>query len=81
MSIKFLFESYCSFILGQILSNSVASALRLVGGSEAAETAMVIEMMDKCFDCLNVGDFNSGKRSRNLFKSSYHSSSDFHLKV
>lgn len=64
-----------------MLSNSVASALRLTGGAEVEETAKFIEMMDKFFDCLNVGDFNSGKLSRNAFKSPYRSASDFRLKV
>ncbi len=40
-----------------------------------------MEMLDKFFDCLNVADFNSGKFSRNAFKSPYHSSRDFRLKV
>ncbi len=65
----------------QVLSNSVATALKLTGGNETQETAKFVEMMDKCFDCLNVGDFESGKRSRNAFKSPYYSSADFRLKV
>ena len=45
------------------------------------ETATFIKMMNKFLDCLNVEDFNSGKFSRNLFKSPYRSGSDFRLKV
>ena len=65
----------------QVLSNSVATALRLTGGAEVCETARFIEMMDKCFDCLNVSDFSSARHSRNPFKAPYYSSSDFRLKV
>ena len=59
----------------------MAKALRLTGGSEGVETATFVEYFDKFFDCLNVGDFNSGKHSRNPFKSPYHAGSDFRLKV
>ena len=65
----------------QVLSNSVTTALRLTGGAEVCETARFIEMMDKCFDCLNVSDFSSARHSRNPFKAPYYSSSDFRLKV
>lgn len=44
------------------------------------ETANFVEYFDKFFDCVNVGDFTSGKRSRNAFKSPYYSGSDFRLK-
>lgn len=64
----------------QVLSNSVASALRITRGEEAKETAN-FEMMDKFLDCLNVGDFDSEKLSRNLFKSPYRSGTDFRLSV
>ena len=63
------------------MSNSVANALRLTGGEDAAATAEFVEYFDKFFDCVNVGDFTSGKRSRNSFKDPYRSGSDFRLKV
>lgn len=72
----------CLFsVHGQVLSNSVAVALRQMEGEEVEETANFVEYFDKFFDCVNVGDFTSGKRSRNAFKSPYYSGSDFRLKV
>ena len=68
-------------LLKQVLSSSVATALQVVGGEEAAETATFVEFFDKFFDCLNVGDFDSGKKKRNSFKDPYRSSKDFRLKV
>ena len=59
----------------------MATALRLTGGEEVEETAKFVEYVDKFFDCVNVGDFTSGMRSRNPFKSPYYSGSDFRLKV
>ena len=41
----------------------MADALRLTGGEEAKETAHFIQLVDKFFDCLNVNNFHSGKRS------------------
>ena len=65
----------------QVLSGSVAHALKLVGGEDAKETAKFVEYFDKFFDCLNVGDFESGKKARNPFKDPFRSGSDFRLKV
>ena len=59
----------------------MATALRLMGGEDVEETAKFVEHFDKFFDCVNVGDFTSGKHSRNPFKSPYYSGSDFRLKV
>ena len=44
-------------------------------------TAKFIEMMDKMFDCLNVGNYTDGKRTRNCFKQPYRKPDDFRLKV
>ena len=63
------------------MSGSVATALRLTGGEDAKETAKFVDFFDKFFDCLNVGDFETGMKTRNTFKAPYRSSSDFHLKV
>ena len=65
----------------QVLSSSVANALRITFGDEAAGTAYFCEMFDKFFDCLNVSNFDAGKRARNAFKSPYRSRCDFRLKV
>ena len=65
----------------QVLSNSVAKALELTGGPDVEKTAEFASMFDKVFDCLNVSNFEAGKRSRNSFKSPYYSAEDFRLKV
>ena len=64
-----------------MLGSTVSKALRVAGGQEASETANFVEMMDCFFDCLNVRNYTSGKRSRNPFKQPYRTSSDFRLNV
>lgn len=67
--------------LFQALSGTVSKALSLTGGEEASETALFVSMMDRFFDCVNVGNYTEGKHSRNPFKQPYRSSSDFRLRV
>ena len=64
-----------------MLSSSVAKALRLTVGDKASETAEFCDMFNNFFDCLNVSNFEAGKKSRNAFKSPYRSRKDFRLKV
>jgi len=64
-----------------VLSNTVATALRLTGREEVEETARFVMMIDRFFDCLNVTDFDGGRRTRNPFKAPYRSGSDFRLRV
>ena len=59
----------------------MAKALQLFGGEEAQETAIMADMFNKFFDCLNVASFTAGKLSRDAFKSPYRSGTDFRLKV
>ena len=40
----------------QVLSNTVATALRLTGKDEVEETARFVTVFDRLFDCLNVAD-------------------------
>ena len=75
----FKYYVYCIF-LPQVLSGTVAKALS-VAGDGASETSKFVEMMDHFFDCLNVGNFISGKHSRNPFKQPYRSGCDFRLNV
>jgi len=42
----------------KVMSASVAKALKLTGGEEAAETANFVEIIDKLFDCLNVSSMS-----------------------
>jgi len=43
-----------------VMNETVSKGLKLVG-SEAAETALFIEMVDKMFDCLNMSLLSKGK--------------------
>lgn len=72
---------YCYVLILQVLSESVAKALRLLGGPEVEETARFCSMMDKFFDAMNVGNFTCGRQSRKAFKAPYRSASDFRLTV
>jgi len=68
-------------LAAQVLSGSVATAIRLTGGEEVKETVRFVEFFDKFFDSMNVNNFSAGYKSRNPFKSPYRSESDFRLKV
>ena len=74
-----LFKYYNYFL--KVLSGTVSKALRVTGGDDASETAKFVEMIDHFFDCLNVGNYTSGKHSRNPFKQPYRSGLDFRLTV
>lgn len=65
----------------QVLSETVANALSLVGGDDAAETAKFVSLFDKFFDMLNVQNFSGGRTSRKPFKQPYRSADDFRLAV
>ena len=72
----------------QVMSGTVAHALRL-RAKDAEEikklsmerTASFIQLVDRMFDCLNVGNYMDGKHSCNTFKQPYRAASDFRLKV
>ena len=53
----------------------------MAGRTETEATTTFVELVDKFFDCLNVGNFTDGKRTRNPFKQPYRSASDFRLRV
>ncbi len=59
----------------------MSKALKLFGGEEAEETAIMADYFNKFFDCLNVASFVAGKFKRDAFKSPYRSGKDFRLKV
>lgn len=61
---------YC-VVYYQILSSSVANALKLSGDPEVSETAKFVEMFDKLFDCLNVTNYSAGKKARKPFQDSW----------
>ena len=69
---RILYSSQCSIYILlplQVLSSSVANALRVMLKDKATQTANFCDILDKFFDCLNVTNFDTGKRLRNAFKS------------
>ena len=60
----------------QVLSNSVAIALRESGKEEVLGTAMFCEMMNRFFDCTNVRSRTEHMRKRNDFLKPYTSCDD-----
>jgi hypothetical protein len=71
---------YC-FVIIQVLSNSVAEALKRSNDPALEKTIEFVQMFDRFFDCLNVSALDAGKHSRNPFKNPYHSAKDFRIKV
>ena len=65
----------------QVLSNSVAKAIRMLLGEEARETVRFVEIFNKFFDCLNVSCLEEGQHKRCPNKSPYRSGSDARLTV
>ena len=53
----------------------------MMNDPELEKTIEFVLMFDKFFDCLNVSSLDAGKHTRNAFKSPYHSSADFRIKV
>ena len=86
-----LYSVMCTqhFILTQqVMSGTVAHAIsyRMKDALDCKKpsmecTARFVQMIDKMFDCLNVGNFTDGKHTRNCFKQPYRAQSDFCLKV
>lgn len=71
------FEQCCH---AKVLSTTVSKALML-RGPEMEATSAFVQLVDRFFDCLNVGNYTDGKRSRNPFKQPYRGATDFRLKV
>lgn len=65
------------FFITQVLSEKVAKALKLMGGSDAEETATFYDMFDKFFDVLNVSNYTEGVRHQKVFKLPYTHPDDF----
>ena len=65
----------------QVLSESVSTAMTLIGGQEMQGTAKFAFMFDKFFDMLNVSNFTNGTRYRKRFLQPYRSGDDFQLTV
>ena len=61
-----LYESI--FYNVQVLSTTVAKALRFIFKYAAEETAKFVETADKLFDCFNVSSFSQGKKKRKPFQ-------------
>ena len=57
----FIHLAYGNLIIHtKVLSQSVATAIKLGGGEEASETAKFVEMCDKWFDAMNVHNYTQG---------------------
>eukprot|EP00731_Ephydatia_muelleri_P006390 Em0003g638a len=67
-------------LAAQLLSETVAKALRLSGDPAVQETAQFVSMFDKFFDALNVSNYNSGVKKKKTFQQPYRSGDDFRLK-
>ena len=59
----------------------MACALEQTGGEEVSETVRFVRMMDRFFDCVNVNNFNAGKKKRKPFQCPYTKRDDERLKV
>ncbi len=68
-------------IIMQVLSESVANALRLTGRDDVTETIKFVSHFDKFFDLLNVTNLITGKHKRKDFQLPYQSASDTRLDV
>ena len=55
-----------------MLSQSVATAIKLRGGDEASETAKFVEMCDKWFDAMNVHNYTQGILVSKIFNNLTH---------
>lgn len=60
----------------QVLSERVGKVMQEQGGEECQETANLILLMDKFFDCMNVRARDEGKRSRKAEMEPYTSVND-----
>ena len=47
----------------------MSNAIKLTGGADAQATAVFIEMIDRFFDCLNIDNYNEGKKQKRNFRS------------
>ena len=70
-----------NLFLFKVMSARVAKALILTGGEEAAETANLVEIVDKLFDCLNVSSMSKGRHQRKAFLQPYYKPDDFRIEV
>ena len=69
----------CKYFV-QVLSNTVASELKLYGGAEASETATFIELMDKFFDSFNVLSLSKEKTEKKIISATLQEVDRFSIK-
>ena len=65
----------------QVLSKSVAIAMRMTGREEYQSTIELVDKINDIFDILNVTSRNQGVYSRNKFKEPMESSDDWRFQV
>lgn len=78
--IFYVWIDLANIITKQVLSNTVAKAHTMDNHSRSA-TAEFVDMIDKFFDCHNVGNYTDGKFHRKCFQQPYRSPDDFRFKV
>ena len=59
----------------------MAYALEQTSGEEVSETVRFVRIMDRFFDCINMKNFNSGKRKQKPFQCPYTKGDNDRLKV
>jgi len=59
----------------------VYKALLFTQKEEVTATAEFVDIIDKFFDCLNVGNYKEGRDNRTAFKQPYRKITDFWLQV
>lgn len=65
----------------QVLSRSVANALRMKDNPQYESTITFIQQFNDVFDILNVRGLYDGSRQKNKFKESLSSSDDWRFEV
>ena len=65
----------------QVLSESVANAIKFTGREDMTETVKFVTFFDKFFDMLNVSNLVTGKHKRKDFQLPYNSGADPRLDV
>ena len=68
-------------IIIQVLSSSVADALKYLGEDDTSETESFVRLMDTFFDCMNVRSTVEGTRKLKPNLKPYYSQDDDRLKV
>ena len=64
MCIRYSYYMLLKYFIVQVLSTTVANALKVQGLPHTASTITFIEYVDMFFDCLNVSSLHDGQKKR-----------------